>query len=328
MTTATYRTVSQSQNTLLTAQLASASTIRRNTVRLQVDIPSHIIIMPTAASDRPKVLLLGDSLTQISFDGWGGGLAHRYHRRADILNRGMSGYNTRWFLRYAQDSGIWKESSNVVLVTIFFGANDASLESENPHHHVPLEEYQENLKKLVALTKENYGSATKILMITPPPVHHEQRLAFQKQRYKDKATGILERTLESAGKYAAACRDVAKELDLPCLDLYTVMMNDDDGGDFGKFLSDGLHFSKEGNAFVLKQLLATLSKEFPSLSVTPDPITGQENNSGSSCEGITSSGPYHDEIDSTCWEKIFEKKDDATTEEPEAKRAKTEEETK
>jgi lysophospholipase L1-like esterase len=91
----------------------------------------------TLASQRPKILLLGDSLTQTSLDGWGGGLSHRYQRRADILNRGMSGYNTRWYLEYAKKSGIWEELGTVQLVTIWFGANDASLEKENPHHHVP-----------------------------------------------------------------------------------------------------------------------------------------------------------------------------------------------
>ena len=82
----------------------------------------------------------------------GGGIANTYQRRADILNRGMSGYNTRWYLRYAQDNGIWEEedNDNVVLITIFFGANDASLEKENPHAHVPLDEYKQNIQTMIS----------------------------------------------------------------------------------------------------------------------------------------------------------------------------------
>ena len=200
-----------------------------------------------------KILLLGDSLTQTSFDGWGGGLAHRYQRRADILNRGMSGYNTRWYLEYAKTCGVWKETGEVSLITIWFGANDASLASENPHHHVPLEEYQNNLKRIALKAKDSFPKA-KVFFIAPPPVHHEQRLAFQKTRYKEKATGVLERTLESAGKYADACKDAAQELGLNCLDMYKLMKEDGDG-DFGRFLWDGLHFSKEGHDFVLEQIL-------------------------------------------------------------------------
>lgn len=159
-----------------------------------------------------------------------------------------------------------------------------------------LEEYQSNLKEIANTFQKSYPKA-KLFFITPPPVHHEQRLAFQKQRYGEKATGILERTLESAGKYADACKVVAQQLNIPCLDMYNLMKEDGDGN-FGRFLWDGLHFSKEGHDFVLKMILNFITLEFPSLSVTPCPFTGQENNSGSICPGIPNSGPYHDKIDS------------------------------
>ena len=256
------------------------------------------------SSERSKILLLGDSLTQTSWEGWGGGLADRYQRRADVLNRGMSGYNTRWYLHYAKQSGIWFEPGKIALTTIFFGANDASLEKENPHHHVPLEEYMENLKELVAKTQESFPES-RILLITPPPVHHGQRLLFQVERYGGNATGVLERTVESAGRYAEACKTVASNLDLPVLDLYTIMKDAVD--DFGIFFYDGLHFNKEGHEFVLEQLLQAIENNFPALHVQPDPITGQANNSGSKCDGILSSGPYHDQIDSSKPEVAFQK---------------------
>lgn len=42
---------------------------------------------------RPHILLFGDSLTQRGFEngGWVGRLAHAYSRRADVINRGLSG---------------------------------------------------------------------------------------------------------------------------------------------------------------------------------------------------------------------------------------------
>jgi hypothetical protein len=146
---------------------------------------------------------------------------------------------------------------------------------------------------------------SKVVIITPPPVHHGQRLEFQKQRYKEKATGILERTLESAGKYADACKDVAHVLSVPCLDMYNIMRKDGDG-DFGKFLWDGLHFSKQGHDFVEQQLLRFIKMNFPNIYVTPCPITGQENNSGSCCPDVANSGPYHDEIDSKEYKNSFD----------------------
>ena len=269
----------------------------------------------------PKILMLGDSLTQTSFEGWGAGLANNYQRRADILNRGNSGYNSRWFLQYAQDHGVWNEQG-VVLVTIFFGANDSSLAVENPHAHVPLDEFTDNLKELIQQCQKHYKHA-KILMIGAPPIVHEQRLAWQKKRWGGKATGVLERTLENTGLYAEACKTTAKQFDLPLVDLYTSMQEEEK--DWGKFFTDGLHFSKDGHDFVLSQILKTIDTELPSLFVTPCPVTGAKNNSGSSCPSLKSSGPYHDHIDHSSWEKAFGKEPSTRAKTETTTRAKTEE---
>ena len=69
------------------------------------------------AGDLPTILLLGDSLTQLAFEGWGARLANVYQRRADVINRGCSGYNTDFYQRQPLPP-----LDNVCLVTIFFGA--------------------------------------------------------------------------------------------------------------------------------------------------------------------------------------------------------------
>jgi len=47
-------------------------------------------------ADSSRIILFGDSITQFSFDpdmgGWGIHIANRYQRRADVLNRGFSGW--------------------------------------------------------------------------------------------------------------------------------------------------------------------------------------------------------------------------------------------
>lgn len=59
-----------------------------------------------------RIILLGDSITQMSFSspgGFGAHLADVYQRRADVLNRGYSGYNTNWILELLsteEDRGI------------------------------------------------------------------------------------------------------------------------------------------------------------------------------------------------------------------------------
>jgi hypothetical protein len=56
------------------------------------------------AYDVPKILLIGDSITQYSFDvtklGWGSIVANAFVRKADVINRGFAGaYQTNFFLQ-------------------------------------------------------------------------------------------------------------------------------------------------------------------------------------------------------------------------------------
>ncbi|KAL7526233.1 hypothetical protein ACHAXR_001386, partial [Thalassiosira sp. AJA248-18] len=255
----------------------------------------------------------GDSITQLSFSasdcGWGSYVADRYQRRADVLNRGFSGYNSGWFLRFAathEGKADLFEHEGVILVTIFFGANDASNPVLNERQHVPLETYKSNIRDIVSLARSNFGRDVNIILITPPPVCHEGRLRFQKERYKERATGKLERTLELSGNYAEGVREVANELGIPSLDLWTKMQftpSGDEREDWREFLSDGLHLSASGNKFVGESLLALIHQLLPGLSVKPCPETGNINSSSPS--EIQRIGPWHDEIDHTQPDKAF-----------------------
>ncbi|GKY91867.1 hypothetical protein MPSEU_000158300 [Mayamaea pseudoterrestris] len=256
-------------------------------------------ISSSNSNSRPQILLMGDSLTQLGFEGWASTLANVYQRRADVLNRGYSGYNTKFYLQLPVET-----LDNVVLVVIFFGANDAALLEQDAHHHVPVELYKENLKTLYERTRSS-TNCNNILFITPPPVHHEQRLAYQKQRYGAKATGVLERTLDHTQRYAAACQQVANELNAPCLDLFNVMLHANK--DYGIYLSDGLHFSVDGHELVGEQVLRAIQTHFPQLHVEQDAATGQWCNRSSQCQGLSSQGPYHDEIDANNVAKAFTK---------------------
>jgi lysophospholipase L1-like esterase len=105
---------------------------------------------------RPSIILFGDSITQQGFSGWVSRLSDAYTRRADVLNRGYSGYNTRHALDmlpyvFGPDCNAEDDKTdNVLMVTVFFGANDASLPGDREHcQHVPIDEYESNLRKIV-----------------------------------------------------------------------------------------------------------------------------------------------------------------------------------
>lgn len=109
---------------------------------------------------RKKVIAFGDSITQHGFNtdihGWVSKMADWWTRRVDMINRGYSGYNTRWARLMFEDVIIPEKPD---FLFIFFGANDAIDVSEV--HHVPLAEYTDNLRAIVGLARKvglNYSS--------------------------------------------------------------------------------------------------------------------------------------------------------------------------
>jgi len=308
---------------------------------------------------RVKIILMGDSITQMSLSatlsGWGTHLADLYQRRADVYNRGFSGYNTDWFLKYLEtDKGrrdlFFKPSLDVVkgaegssmniqygggsdikLVTIFFGANDAADPVLHKRHHVPLIRFQANLHTIASLCRQNYGPDVHILFITPPPVHHASRLKFQIEKFgKEKATGKLERSLELSGKYASAVETVANQLGMPCLNLWKKMqeampsynIGADDSKKEGEqpwklYLSDGLHLSREGNIFVGNSIKEMIRQHFPDITVSVYPsngyVGGSASKGGNGLGGAGGLGPWHDEIDYENPHLIFQTEKKRTT---------------
>ncbi|ONM00972.1 GDSL esterase/lipase [Zea mays] len=114
---------------------------------------------PTRAKEpdmRPRLVLFGDSITELSFasGGWGAALTDRFARQADMVLRGLSGYNTWWALKVLPWAMEGAAGADPAAVTVFFGANDASLPDQvQVHQHVPLKEYQSNLRAICAYFK-------------------------------------------------------------------------------------------------------------------------------------------------------------------------------
>ncbi|KAI9499965.1 SGNH hydrolase-type esterase domain-containing protein [Coemansia spiralis] len=118
--------------------------------------------------------------------------------------------------------GTFPASSPVVqLCTIFFGANDAALEGS--YQHIPLDQYTENLRYLAGLLRspdsEFYSPDTRILIITPPALGDRMHEDWSRR------TGWSQPARKNAvtKKYAEAAIAVAKELDLPYVDLWTAI---------------------------------------------------------------------------------------------------------
>ncbi|RLN63704.1 hypothetical protein BBJ29_005655 [Phytophthora kernoviae] len=137
---------------------------------------------------RPVLLLAGDSLTEKGTNpttkGWVAMLQNVYTRSADVVPRGLSGYNTRWYLKYAIPT-LKKEINHgvytPVFITVWLGANDAALPNGGSYkQHVPKETYKANLVKIAHAFKEMAPDA-EILLIIPPHIDDNARLKLAEQ---------------------------------------------------------------------------------------------------------------------------------------------------
>ncbi|KAJ2641388.1 isoamyl acetate-hydrolyzing esterase [Coemansia sp. RSA 1694] len=205
-------------------------------------------------------LAFGDDHTQSATDpdnsGWLAHLSRFYDRRMDILNRGFAQYTsndarkiaplilpktnivkTSWFFGQHPSIASWPvpkkwtdarehtlprktQSSPLRLLLIGFGSNDAV--PETSPQHVPLLLFAENLRYIVSLLRspesEHYSPHTHILFVTPPAVGDRMHAeAMRKQGLPPIHNN------RAAGMYAETMGAVARELDLPCVDLWTAM---------------------------------------------------------------------------------------------------------
>ncbi|XP_071733341.1 GDSL esterase/lipase At5g62930 [Rutidosis leptorrhynchoides] len=239
---------------------------------------------------RPQIVLFGDSITEQSFKlgGWGASLTDTYSRKADIVVRGYGGYTTRWALFMLHHIFPLSCSTPPVATTVFFGANDAALPGRtSERQHVPIEEYKENLRKIVHHLKE-CSPTILIVLISPPPIDEEGRLDYAKSVYGEKAMKLPERTNEVTGTYANGCVEVAKELSVSSINMWSKMQETQ--GWQKKFLSDGLHLTPDGNRFVYEEVVRIFNGAWLSAPEMPSDF------------------PHHSEIDPNDPEKAFQQR--------------------
>ncbi len=203
---------------------------------------------PTAASGEtrvaPRLLLIGDSITQYGEDaegddapGWVARLRGRVGVRMHVLNYGRSGYNSELGKRLLLRALMVEP--NPTAVVLFFGANDAAVPPSV--QSVSLEQYKQNLRTMVRLV-QSHSDATPIL-VTPPPI--------------DDNTRGPDRRYSRTKSYAMACVEVGTAMGVVCVDLHSRME------EFGleQCLNDGLHLNSVGNRVCEETVVEVLEKQ-------------------------------------------------------------------
>lgn len=214
--------------------------------------------------DYPKFLLFGDSIIQFAYNSkvegdeveqfaLGAALCNAYTRKMDIVQRGFSGYNSRWGLMLLPK--ILEAEQNIALSTIFFGSNDACLAG---NQRVPLDEYVSNTKKMISMLK---AKKIKPILIGPGLIDREK---FEAPRADQVKQGCI-RTNENFEAYSNALDKIAQEEKIPLVNLNTAFRRE--GGDnWRDLLRDGLHLSGKGYEIFYNELLKSIEEFYPELA--------------------------------------------------------------
>ncbi|KAG6989003.1 hypothetical protein G7Y79_00066g095210 [Physcia stellaris] len=230
-----------------------------------------------------QFILFGDSITQQASSQELGfafqpALQNAFIRRLDVINRGFSGYNTSQCLAVLPSFMPNPSQAHVRFLMVFLGAND-SVFPNTSGQDVPLDRYRANLRniiqhhKLQAHATNNHGKpATKIILVTPPPIDEYQLQGFP----------LLDiRTAERTKSYADACVEVGEELGVAVIHLWEIMMKK--AGWEGKegevlvgskkreksqaleeMLVDGLHFKPPAYKVLFEATMELIRDKWPS----------------------------------------------------------------
>ncbi|PVH82493.1 SGNH hydrolase [Cadophora sp. DSE1049] len=233
----------------------------------------------------PQFILLGDSILQFSSylpngASFGAGLAEHCIRRLDVINRGLSGYNTANVLVILEDLIPSTAAAKVDYLLLLLGSNDSCLPSSPSKQHVALDKYRENLR--IILTHPSVTAhSPEILLVTPPPVNevHLQENDF------GKGYSALTRVQKVTVQYADVVRELATEFknkNVVLVDLWAALMKEgarltpdymDDGKMIGTLekgdnaglrtlLLDGLHLTAAGYKVFLNEVLPFVGPEW------------------------------------------------------------------
>ncbi|GAA6006397.1 hypothetical protein JCM10207_000627 [Rhodosporidiobolus poonsookiae] len=212
-----------------------------------------------------QVVMFGDSITQGSWVGGGTGaeLAHRWQRKLDVVNRGLS---AEWGLDVIKQ---WiprktERLPTIRLIFVWFGANDACL-PPSPQA-ITLERFKQNLHTIASLFRSPaspyHSPSTQLVYITPPPVDAETRNSELASR--DPPRGP-DRDRERTRHFAEAVKAVAGEEGVPSVDVWSAITAKAERDGLGKYLSDGLHLTREGYEVVTAEVIAMIERDLPHL---------------------------------------------------------------
>ncbi|KAK9324082.1 SGNH hydrolase-type esterase domain-containing protein [Lipomyces orientalis] len=211
-----------------------------------------------------KVVLIGDSQFELSWNPelefcFPAALSNYYGRRADVLNRGLAGYNSVW-MRSQLDRVILElkqyDDNVPLLFVLWLGTNDSCLEFTE--HHVPVDEFVTNVQTYVNEIKRNFAYA-RILLVSPAPIS-KAGLAASTTRTKgaDRTQAATKEYVDALLRYSDEANVVRK------VDFFSAILDaagyDSKDADLKikRFTVDGLHLNGNGYRVLFNLVKCTL----------------------------------------------------------------------
>lgn len=225
-----------------------------------------------------KFVLFGDSITQFSCTQYGfhPALQNVYIRKLDVINRGFSGYNSEHARQILPK--ILESETNIKLMTIFFGTNDA-YDYINEIQTVELDRYKDNLSVMVQMVLDK-----NIKPIIIGPGLHDPKMAkamlAERGRPIDKDPTTNQRLL----KYSETAKKVAAQHNVAFIDtwntlrqyqgwtkdqLFEVSATKDKweiGESLAEIVSDGIHFTAKSYKILFEEIIRVIEEKYPELA--------------------------------------------------------------
>ena len=180
---------------------------------------------------------------------------------ARVVNVGIGGERTDQALRRL-DADVLSHRPRIV--TIMYGTNDSYIDRGKTESRLSVDAYRDNLRSIVSRLR--MGGVEPVLMTEP--------------RWADDAdpNGVGEHPNLRLDPYIAACRQVARERDVPLVDHFARWTRaEKDGRKLREWTTDGCHPNPRGHRELAALMLPTLAGELAPPAFQPTPVRIERN---------------------------------------------------
>jgi lysophospholipase L1-like esterase len=230
--------------------------MRRMMLCLRVVVALWILGGPViAAEPTARIVTLGDSITkgvrtgvkpQETFAALLQAALKEQGREVEVTNVGIGGERTDQALKRLDKIIALKPG----IVTVMYGTNDSYVDIGKTQSRITVDEYRDNLMQIVKRLRK--AGIQPVLMTEP------------RWGKTAKRNGVGEHPNLRLEKYMAACREVAKKMEVPLVDHFQIWTEAETAGKtIGDWTTDQCHPNPEGHRRLNQAIVPVVLKTLP-----------------------------------------------------------------